>query len=1067
MAHFFVLRTPLLPIDRWLSFAGGTAFVSATGLDADDYEERVIRHTGDLERDPSFRLALHLGAPSFSDRLRTSGKDAERSNIGIRTALVRYLARSAGRPTPLGLFAGASYGTVGGSNDLRLSEASGHVRRTRVDFAILQDIEELVRKTAAGRSAARWKRNPDIAEFTDDIHHIRRRLRTDSNAAPDRGLIISTQRSATVDELLSIAEEPGTVEALARRTALLFDIEVSEASSYFDSLADSGLIVPSDSLSVCGPPPIDQLLGILPDHPDLADIHTALSGVRESLTLADESDPTTAAAFYVRACDGLKQLYSALGSEPPVSDLRFSLLTDLIKPTPDLRMSNKIVQEIIAGVEILTELGQGESDPLRAFRDEFVARYERREIPLLEALDPEYGIGFGDMSTAHDSPLLVGLGSPIKSDSSGSRRRQVLASLLPGSPASPYEVSLDLAAFEKTDVRLPSACLVRFSIAASSSAALDGGDYRLILHSVSAPNAGGHLGRFCGSDANLAAAVRAMLEREQDREPDVVLAELVHAPPGRQANLVTRPSLRKAEIPYLCPGSVSPKDQFSVADLLVSVRKGRVILRSRSRSVELRPRLCSAHNYTNPLCLPIYQFLATLQAQDRRGVERWHWGDYDDLEFLPRVSAGRLVLARAQWLLSSADLRAIGASAKNWHVLKNVVAQLKERLRLPRFVVLVETETELLLDLDERTCLEWFARRARSANGARLVEMLPCPEELPVHNSQGRFVHEILLPLEEVQGRHPAEVPARRRKVHSISPPVHPPGSSWVYAKLYTGHALADTVIQRDLPRMVERLCDLVDEPSWFLVRYTDPAWHLRIRVAVPGEVNASAVRESVLRDLSSVVDTGRAWKLQLDTFQPEYERYGGEAGVAAAHQLFCADSNAVLLLSSESRWRDQGLRWVTLAQGINRYFDDFGLYPMERIALLTRVFERMRSDLTFDSDLGDWLSARYRLERTRLDESLEADASDEANTRWLRQRSISNVAIVESLRHQISSGAIAASLDGYLESILHMHANRVLRSAHRLHELVVYNFLSRHYRSTQARLGSDLQGSVSQKGTK
>ena len=52
-----------------------------------------------------------------------------------------------------------------------------------------------------------------------------------------------------------------------------------------------------------------------------------------------------------------------------------------------------------------------EDPALARFKAEFAARYEDREVPLMEALDEEMGIGY-DRSThpaADESPLLAGL----------------------------------------------------------------------------------------------------------------------------------------------------------------------------------------------------------------------------------------------------------------------------------------------------------------------------------------------------------------------------------------------------------------------------------------------------------------------------------------------------------------------------------------------------------------------------------------------------------------------------------------------------------------------------------
>ena len=69
----------------------------------------------------------------------------------------------------------------------------------------------------------------------------------------------------------------------------------------------------------------------------------------------------------------------------------------------------------------------------------------------------------------------------------------------------------------------------------------------------------------------------------------------------------------------------------------------------------------------------------------------------------------------------------------------------------------------------------------------------------------------------------PAPPPAVRRRF--------PPGSEWLYAKLYTGAATADRVL-RDVVGPVTRSAlraGAVD--GWFFIRYGDPDWHLRWRL--------------------------------------------------------------------------------------------------------------------------------------------------------------------------------------------------------------------------------------------
>jgi hypothetical protein len=49
-------------------------------------------------------------------------------------------------------------------------------------------------------------------------------------------------------------------------------------------------------------------------------------------------------------------------------------------------------------------------------------------------------------------------------------------------------------------------------------------------------------------------------------------------------------------------------------------------------------------------------------------------------------------------------------------------------------------------------------------------------------------------------------------------------------------------------------------------------------------------------------------------------------------------------------------------------------------------------------------------------------------------------------------AGCLSVPLPVIARGLLHMHVNRLLRSAHREHELVLYDFLARHYAALRHR---------------
>jgi len=69
-----------------------------------------------------------------------------------------------------------------------------------------------------------------------------------------------------------------------------------------------------------------------------------------------------------------------------------------------------------------------------------------------------------------------------------------------------------------------------------------------------------------------------------------------------------------------------------------------------------------------------------------------------------------------------------------------------------------------------------------------------------------------------------------------------------------------------------------------------------------------------------------------------------------------------------------------------------------------------------------------------------------------LRARSAGVRESCRALRAEASRGGLTATLEEIAASLLHMHANRVLRSANRAQEAVLYRFLEKTWASRLAR---------------
>jgi thiopeptide-type bacteriocin biosynthesis protein len=210
-------------------------------------------------------------------------------------------------------------------------------------------------------------------------------------------------------------------------------------------------------------------------------------------------------------------------------------------------------------------------------------------------------------------------------------------------------------------------------------------------------------------------------------------------------------------------------------------------------------------------------------------------------------------------------------------------------------------------------------------------------------------------------------------------------------------------------------------------------------------------------RVASPLLETGQLWRVQLDTYEREVERYGGEAGICLAERIFHADSDAVLAVVRQLTG-DTGaeLRWRVALRGVDLLFDDLGLTLDQKRAIARRARRGYGSEFGASGEFAREVSRRYRQERASVEALLDPhrDPPPElaASLQALHQRSAALAPVTQELRALADAGRLSVDLSELAMSLAHMHVNRMLRSAQRAQELVLYELLDRAYSSQAAR---------------
>jgi lantibiotic biosynthesis protein len=1044
---FFAFRVPALAMDVLTQWAEGMEAPVCPPEDLEGALDRDRLRLGErlmeIAGRPEVTAALSVASPDLVDALR--GQDGD---PGVESALVRYVSRMASRPTPFGLFAACGVGEIGERTHLALPDLACWRRHTRLDGDYL---DRVVRgRAAALRGRLTFRPNDSLYRIGGRWRYVQARL---------DGLA-RTHHLAEIGDSDHLTRALAACEAGARPADVAAAVAAGgvaqgAAKRYVDELVEAQVLLAELAVPITGQPPLDALIDDLEAVGDGGTV-AVLSAVRDELAAID--------AQGAEGGPGRQDGVAALLGELPVPAGRARLLqVDTTVPQCGATLARSVVEDVVRGVELLRRIAPApEPTELDRFREAFIARYEEREVPLLEALDDDLGAGFG-AGGGDPAPLLKGLVLPPaeRQATIGRRERRLLELMHRAWAPGALEVSLrpdDVAELERDDaLPLPGAVGAMASIARTPEG------LRVLVSFASGPPGVRLLGRFCHPDPVLDARVRAHLRAEEALEPDAIHAEIAHLPSGLLSNVLARPVLREWELEWLGRSGAPPERRLPVSDLLVSHRGGRFVLRSRSLGREVLPRLTSSHDWSHR-SPSVYRFLAAIQSQGTAGSVGWSWAPLDRAPFTPRVRWGRLILALAAWRAPRSELRELDGHdpVSRWRA----VQTWRQRRRLPRWIRLVEGDNKLAIDLDNALSVDTFVRMTRRRESALIEELYPRPDELIAEAGDGHHALELVIPLVR-SAAAPAGVPtagltrpkrpasdARQTAAPLRQRRTFPPGSEWTYLKLCTGPASADSLLRQMIAPLARELISSGAADRWFFLRYGDPRFHLRVRFH--GE--DPAILESVRQLAARALEAGLAQDAELGTYPRAIQRYGGADGILVAERLFHADSDAVVALLDMFEPGERGLeeRWQIGVLGSDALMCDLGLDDQARAAVTRHMHAALEREVQADARLRNATAGRVRAELGTVDALLAATADSNhplaPGIAVLARRSERIRPLVAELADLRAAGSLDLPPDALATTYVHMWLNRLCRSQNRFQEYVTYALLARALRARVAR---------------
>lgn len=716
----FIFRSPLLPFQSVKNVLGG--------------EGALFK----ILSDDKIQEAIFLGSPVLYTEIRkllTNNIKDDSEKEQIINSTVRYINRMSTRCTPFGLFAGCGLGTFGRKSQISLKDTRS--RKSRLDMQYLYNLYAFITKETELKKKIKYYTNSSIYYVGGNIRYIE----TIYSGANRRYQISEVEGSTYLREILIMSKNGYTIKNLVNFLCELcgHNISIEEGYKYINELIDSQLLIGELFQSITGDDFLERLINLIQDCGEDDFLLYSLQQIRDLLIELD-TNPSNHYKIY-------NDIISIIKSINVPFEEKYLFQVDSFLLSHQATLNEQIIIDLQNCLLFLNTISRDNNETLNHFKHDFYERYEEREIPLLEVLDPDIGLGYpSKVGGSSVSPIIDDLYIPNVSgeksfgltafqafmlskivDAKGEKRKEI------------FFTEKDINQSLNEEISLPSTIYTLLKIIKN-----DDNDQLIALNSFSGSCGANLLGRFAHLHPDLEILVREIVNKEKELFPEKILAEIVHLPESRIGNILARPHIRDYELLYMATSDLNSDKLIYLSDVTLSLKHNKLTLYSKKNKKEIIPRLTTAHNFHNPQLMPVYRFLCDIQAQEGRGVF-FSWGNLDEkFSFLPRVRFNNIILSPAQWNIKTDDIRAIFSRKRDKEILSSIDVW-RKGIDLPQEALLADGDNELYVEFGNIYSVKAFYSIIKCRNRFKLKEFLFDKQSALVKSEEQPYLSECII----------------------------------------------------------------------------------------------------------------------------------------------------------------------------------------------------------------------------------------------------------------------------------------------------------------------------------
>ncbi|WP_121486816.1 lantibiotic dehydratase [Chryseobacterium sp. 7] len=997
----------------------------------------IPKNTADLDHfvlelwnDEVFRESIFLASYElYNEWARLCQDDPSLSQVKrnrINNSILKYYIRITTRSTPFGTFASHSAFELNSEHkNIEAGNMNAIHRYTTLDLSFLFQVIALINRDFP--EVHEYELNDSIYKLGDYYRYIETSVQNEKR--------VYTLSSLEKDELLDFlvettANKSYSFDSLVGLVAENVDgVSEEDAKYYIFSLIDAQFFKSNFDICLNEHSPLCQIIDYLNSKKGIA---PELDAYLETLIKMEDYMKLLSSGV------GQPQEYYneifALANQFSILYDRKYLINSSLKRNLDFSpVTREDLSKIKKGINTLScfwdKGSETVNENLEKFKTAFYTRYEESLVPLVEVLDNESGIGYiQEQNSENDfSSLLDTLSWPNSNTDSFSItynkkihefwRRLINKANING------ETSIDLSQHDISNLQNTDEVSLARSIAVMIEKVSD----KIAISSVGGTSGANLIARFSNEDEEILAPVNRIIKEEQN-DDHFIYAELLHLPDNRAGNILLRQVKRGNQLSYLTKPSTS-ENTISLTDLYIKMMDKRIVLFHKELNKEVKIFHSTAHNFDYN-SLPVYQFLCDLQHQDVSTALVLNIGDTNYLmyDYIPRITFGNdIIFTPALWRVYQNEVSGIKAK-NNTESIKKVKEYLSDK-KVNRYFFISQGDNKLLIDTENDNLLLFLIEELRSKEMVTLTE---CLYDLEADE----FNNEIIIPM--INRSYTAFKTELDLHLFNANIADHKfiPGNKWLYYKIYCGNKFSDKILQDVFPELLEQLNEEDLIKKWFYIRYSDPDNHIRLRLEINDNdlTNTAQIITTFNDYFDKYINEGIINKVEMGTYDREYERYEGEF-IETAEHIFHYDSKLTVNLLKNVPNNDD--LWLYAIKSIDAYFDVFKLDLDKRYEVISKIYNQFQKEFNVDSNLKKQLDLKYRSNLNIISEIVETD--DNPYFSEFVNAVTENCKEIEKLK--------TIQKERLVSSFIHMHINRLIRSRHRMHELIIYGIVEKYYK--------------------